>query len=825
MSSLNSSQTSPLYDGLLGKGKEKEPPPELPPLSFGNELNSQDTWFSLETLGPSTYTTTYSPPHRDDCLPEASSSTSPSSVATLPCTAPNTTSTPDLTRLPSRCRSLSSLSVQSHASSSISAKLKSKFALPRTPSNLTRKLLFGKRDDLDDLSPPITVDVEPCAWYTVPNPISLQSHVITAAGTNRLSSPSRTSFSKGKGRSNSSPHPFSALDFVPATRTDVFEPIPIIIRNYFDEVLPRELRLQILQALVELHALEHQLAVTDGRWTMAKASSSKGRWVGRDKGIRELVKLSRVSKSWKALVFDGQMWADLHLHSFPGLPVLPIAQRGGPFVRSLNLAGHVNLNPTDLIEVADHVSFRALEEPLPYTHLTHINLQGCTAISTRSFHHLLTRSIYLRKLCVKGLGAVTNTTYDILANYCPGLISLNMSRCPNMDAAGIERWATGVVVRNEHLQVKELRLSGIKNVSDSMMAALGRAAPHLEVLDLSYARQLHNSALEAFVACEEYGHFGNLGVETVIVTSRDLGREVNDSNRYRRRTTNLRHLCLSFCLMLSDTACSNLSHSVPKLEYLELAGIGGVLKDAGLIRLLKNTPYIRRLDLEDATDITDAVLAELTPAVVPEGPQSEFQVGHALQHLILSHAANITDAAVLALIRSCCHLTVLHLDNTAIKGAVLREFVALNRQRKAINSKIVAVDCRGIGEGLVKELSVSTRPRMGWRSYAARKLMFLDSRDETEDLGVGQDECDEHRVVLKTFYSWQTVDAVRLAREKRRKLTSKRGANVSSNFGYDDSPPRGGTTRWWTPGGRRAGSIHNSSPTHNDMNTDNCRIM
>lgn len=288
MSSSNSAQTSPLYDGLLGKGKEKESPPELPPLSF--ETN---TWFSLETPGPSTYTTTYSPPHTDDCLPEASSFAASSFVATLPCTAPNA-STQDLTRRPSRCRSLSSLSVQSHASSSNSTKLKLKFALPRTPSNLTRKLLFGKRDDLDDLSPPITVDVEPCAWYTVPNPISLQSHAITAIGTNRSSSPSRTSLLKGKGRSNSSPHPFSALDFVPATRTDIFEPIPIIIRNYFDEILPRELRLQILQSLVELHALEHQLAVRDGRWTMAKASSFKGRWVGRDKGIRELVKLSRV---------------------------------------------------------------------------------------------------------------------------------------------------------------------------------------------------------------------------------------------------------------------------------------------------------------------------------------------------------------------------------------------------------------------------------------------------------------------------------------------------------------------------------------------------
>jgi hypothetical protein len=52
------------------------------------------------------------------------------------------------------------------------------------------------------------------------------------------------------------------------------------------------------------------------------------------------------------------------------------------------------------------------------------------------------------------------------------------------------------------------------------------------------------------------------------------------------------------------------------------------------------------------------------------------------------------------------------------------------------------------------------RPRNGWRSWETRKLGYLDGRDE-EDLKVGQDKCDEKRVVIKSFYSWQIVDDVR----------------------------------------------------------------
>jgi F-box/leucine-rich repeat protein 2/20 len=363
----------------------------------------------------------------------------------------------------------------------------------------------------------------------------------------------------------------------------------------------------------------------------------------------------------------------------------------------------------------------------------------------------------------------------------------------------------------------------MKRINDEVMSTLARAAPNLEVLDLSYVRELHNSALDAFVSCEE----DEVDYETILLTPRDIGRDSGDSMRYRRRITRLRHLSVSACELLTDIACSNLAHTMPCLEYFEMAGIGADLKDEGLVRLLNTTPLIRRLDLEDACDIGDTVLAALTPTPVPD-PRSKStpEPGQALECLIISYASNVTDDALLGLIRGCPHLTALEVDNTRISAAVLKEFVRLSRKRRLVDARVVAIDCRSIGDTVVKDMTGITRPRKGWRSYEARKLGYLDSRDG-EDLKVGQDECDEQRVVLKTFYSWQVVDAVRAARDKRHKSSPRRPANDSAGSASDsdDFFSTSGRARWWTPSGRRTSGNASPSRAFDNHDRESCRIM
>jgi F-box/leucine-rich repeat protein 2/20 len=511
----------------------------------------------------------------------------------------------------------------------------------------------------------------------------------------------------------------------------------------------------------------------------------------------------------------------------PASLILRLVSTAGPFIRSLSFMGHGQLLANTLTDVTTHLCM----EPAPLgglsrTQLTSLNLQGCAGLTTRSLHHLLIRSPSLQKLSLKGLSAATNTTCDVIAAYCPYLVSLNLSGCSGLDASGLLSLASAAISRGGHLLLTELRISGLKAINDTIMATLGKAAPYLEILDLSYVRHLHNSALQAFVSCE-----ASFGGEMVELTSRQAGHDPGNPTKYRRRLTRLRHLSLSSCVLLTDIACSHLAYSMPRLEYLELAGIGAELRDDGLVRLLGTTPYLRRLDLEDASEITDDVLTALTPdseadAGLSAPKHSEPQTGHMLEHLIISFAANVTDNALFDLIRGCTHLRVLEADNTPISSAALKEFVRLSRQRRIMDSRIVAIDCRGISESVVNELSTTTRPRLGWRSYHARKLRYLDGRDK-EDLKVGQDECDETRVVLKTFHSWQMVDAVKAAREKRRKSTSRRAAN-DSNGSVTDSEDflltNTARARWWSPSGRRISG--GNSPTTLDTNSnEGCRIM
>lgn len=535
-----------------------------------------------------------------------------------------------------------------------------------------------------------------------------------------------------------------------------------------------------------------------------------------------------MSKSWRTLVFDGQLWQDVDLRAFPSTSssfLASLAELSGPFIKNLDLSGHAYLSPAVLINMAGGLCVRSAPiVNFTYTQLTAITLEGCSALTTQSLHSLLIRSPFLRSLNVKGLKAVTNATFDVLA-LCSYLTSLNVGRCANIDGDGVSAFGAAVMARGARLALKELWLCGLPRIDDDALAMLGKAAPHLEVLDLSYCRSLHNSALEAFVSCaEEEGDFG----QTISLTSRQAGRDTRDWRRYRRRVTALRHISLSNCIMLTDTACSNLAHSVPRLEFLELAGIGQTLKDDGLVHLLGTTPFIRKLDLEDACNITDAVLEVLTPEPTIEGEGSTSskttvppQPGHALEHLTVSCATNLTNDALRALIHGCQRLRVLEADSTSISGTVLKDFVRQVCERDIRDAGLVVVDCRSVGERAVKDVVANTRPRKGWRSWEARKLDYLDERDG-EDLKVGQDECDEKRVVIKSFYSWQTVDAVQHVRERKKKASRKAQSGSEHVSEPEDGGKLSGKMRWWVPTSRMSSG---SNTPGEDGDRDGCVVM
>lgn len=489
----------------------------------------------------------------------------------------------------------------------------------------------------------------------------------------------------------------------------------------------------------------------------------------------------------------------------PSCVLRRVITSSGPFIRVANLSGNLSLSTSDLSEISIKTS--CMDQQPSFNQLSNVNLSGCRSLTTPSLHSLLINSPCLSVLNLRGLPIVTNATTSILAVHCKRLISLNLGFCANINAQGLEQ------LINFCPCIKELKVPGLKGVTKEFMATLGLTLHELEVLDLSNIQDLYDTGIEAFTNTSE----SEAEREIITLTSREAGYDVTDLKKYRRRVMPLRHLSLSGCPSLSDTACSFLAYAVPKIQCLELAGIGSRLRDTGLSMLFRTTPMIKRIDLEDASSITDAVLEVLTPKSQLQG---EYKVaGQQLEHIILSHAINLSNDALQTLIQRCPHLRVLELDNTRVSGATIKDFVSVMKDREIRGSEIIVTDCRNFGEAITKDISTYIRPRRGWREWEARKLEYLDYRD-IGDAQMGQDECDENRTVLKSFHTWQAVDSVARARARARKSTNDR----LRTSGVTERTIRG-TLRWWSPHARRSVESNATESEVRSQDRENCIIM
>lgn len=327
---LNLNIAADLYDlenagessACSAKGKGRERPPVLPPLELMSpSLDYIDAqWassmssisMSPQTAGPSSYGSGFA-----SIVESARGATHDVTPPVSP-----EVSTP-LEPVPNRRRSLSNVSIRSTRSLSALPinRVKAKLATSKGPGHIARKLLFKRRQNTPTPSPssattpaqinhdlhgnsncflPWARDLKSCTsppqGTLVDIDVDLFSSIPPASPLYRLGPASGSAVLRTKGRSYSSPFPLasSPLDIVPITPTELSRPILVNVPNYFDDHLPRELRILVLAALVHLHEAEHRQTVASGKWTAFRAGLSRNRHVGAEKGIRELLKLSRV---------------------------------------------------------------------------------------------------------------------------------------------------------------------------------------------------------------------------------------------------------------------------------------------------------------------------------------------------------------------------------------------------------------------------------------------------------------------------------------------------------------------------------------------------
>lgn len=263
----------------------------------------------------------------------------------------------------------------------------------------------------------------------------------------------------------------------------------------------------------------------------------------------------------------------------------------------------------------------------------------------------------------------------------------------------------------------------------------------------------------------------------------------------------LRHLNLSGSGDLSSLGLSHLANRVPNLEILELSRVGRALHTAGVVELLSTCPHLQKLDLEDADNLTDDVLFTLA------------RTAGNLSHLVLSSCASFTDVGIAAVVDGCEKLRVLEADGTAIGVETARRFIGL-AQTRALRAQDEAAAAKGVVDPLVRTkypaaLSVldarvvarqlsrelargEGRTRNGQRGYWTKAVGFyLDEDDGGGEGGEGATsrlatlgECDETKVVLRSFYTSIALDAALALREAKKVEQAEGGGRKRGRLGF-----------------------------------------
>lgn len=265
---------------MKGKGKERDDArddavPPIPPLTFSSSAFGS-IGVSQESARPAV----------DEFLKETSSTTADRSE-------PSYSATSTIRGSPTRRHSFSHAVPRSRRPSSLT-RFKARFILPSRAH--TRKVISRKLSPAQLATPQLTqiTNVHTHLHTHLPTSLSLEVNLPLDEGALETTDFCVSLF-RTKGRSNSSPLPMSALDYIPILPEDAF--IIRSSRNFFDEVLPKELKLQIILSLISLHKNDKVKLIAQADWSVTRAVSSKNRWLGKDKAIRELVKLGRVCSS------------------------------------------------------------------------------------------------------------------------------------------------------------------------------------------------------------------------------------------------------------------------------------------------------------------------------------------------------------------------------------------------------------------------------------------------------------------------------------------------------------------------------------------------
>jgi F-box/leucine-rich repeat protein 2/20 len=404
-------------------------------------------------------------------------------------------------------------------------------------------------------------------------------------------------------------------------------PVPQPV-DHFGTMLPRELKVAVFRTLLD-------------DW---EARGGSGRWDGVNGGRRELVRLSRVSKEWRSLCFDGQLWASCDFTPFstvlPSATLKTILLNARACVKSLSLHGLEALNGSALVGRS--------EPRLPcFSSLASLDLRGCHSVSEADLIDLLALAPGLKALNLKGSRVATIYTLDAIRNKIDALEELDVSRCWQLRFLDIDKFIVSLTPPQRQA-LKTLRVAGLPMASGYLLQHIPDCLPNLECLDLMGCSWIGMRDMQEYVAA------------------------------LRDRPSSLRHLVISNCTGLTPEAIELLVNRVPEMRIFEAANLESVFyldPPPTLSRLVRSMPKLERIDLDGSGrygGVEDRLLHELIPGACRGSPLEESR----LLELRIGNAKFVSKGALMRLIEGLPNLQVLIADVSRV--AVVSDVVAVH---------------------------------------------------------------------------------------------------------------------------------------------------
>ncbi|CAG8536677.1 1172_t:CDS:2 [Paraglomus occultum] len=368
----------------------------------------------------------------------------------------------------------------------------------------------------------------------------------------------------------------------------------------------------------------------------------------------ELVRISRVNRSWYRLAFDGSLWSVIDARPFyqeiAAKQLVKLIVSAGSFLKVLNLRGCIQLKSLNVYGISTFCP-----------NIQSLHLSGCRSLDSASIADILSKLNNLENLDLSGLLFIINPHCEILGKHCRKLKKVNLSWCQYINSQGIEALVDGCT------ELINLKINGLPKLNETALAKIGMLK-NLRVLSLDACPTLTDSHITALLR--------------------------GDSQYPEHDPPPLTHLNLSNNHNLTDVALDELSERCPQLTHLQLHSCSS-LAEEGLIRLSQACTKIEALDLEDILSITDRTLHSFA-SNLPN-----------LKICCLSYCEQITDEGVIDLFRSCPYLSHIDLDHCQLlTDAILSNLTTIltrDGSKRNRNVQVEIFDCRNITVSAVKD--------------------------------------------------------------------------------------------------------------------------